>query len=41
MKKHRLPAIYSVKEYVDADGLMRYGVNLPARLVTKKMGFAN
>jgi putative ABC transport system substrate-binding protein len=27
-KKHRLPAIYSVKEYVDTGGLMSYGVNL-------------
>jgi ABC-type uncharacterized transport system substrate-binding protein len=28
-KKHRLPAIYTVKEYVDAGGLMSYGVSLP------------
>jgi putative ABC transport system substrate-binding protein len=28
-KKHRLPAIYTVKEYVEAGGLMNYGVNLP------------
>jgi putative ABC transport system substrate-binding protein len=27
--KHRLPAIYTVKEYVDAGGLMNYGVDLP------------
>jgi ABC-type uncharacterized transport system substrate-binding protein len=27
-KKHWLPAIYSVKEYVDTGGLMSYGVNL-------------
>ena len=28
-RKHRLPAIYTVKEYVDAGGLMNYGVDLP------------
>ena len=28
-KKHRLPAIYALKEYVNAGGLMSYGVNLP------------
>jgi len=26
--KHRLPAVYTVKEYVDAGGLMAYGPNL-------------
>jgi putative ABC transport system substrate-binding protein len=26
--KHRLPAVYTVKEYVDAGGLMAYGSNL-------------
>jgi len=26
--KHRLPAVYTVKEYVDAGGLMTYGPNL-------------
>jgi putative ABC transport system substrate-binding protein len=28
-KKHRLPTIATVKEYVDAGGLMSYGVNSP------------
>jgi putative ABC transport system substrate-binding protein len=28
-KKHRLPAIYTLKEYVDSGGLMSYGVSLP------------
>jgi ABC-type uncharacterized transport system substrate-binding protein len=28
-KKHRLPTIATVKEYVDAGGLMNYGVNMP------------
>ena len=27
--KHRLPAIYTVNEYVDAGGLMNYGVSVP------------
>ena len=27
--KHRLPAIYSTREFVDAGGLMAYGVNRP------------
>src|SRR4029077_9034095 len=27
--KHRLPAIYTVKDYVDAGGLVSYGVNFP------------
>jgi putative ABC transport system substrate-binding protein len=26
--KHRLPAVYTVKEYVDAGGLMSYGPNV-------------
>jgi len=26
--KHRLPAVYTVKEYVDAGGLMSYGANI-------------
>jgi putative ABC transport system substrate-binding protein len=26
--KHRLPAVYTVKEYVDAGGLVSYGPNL-------------
>jgi len=28
--KQRLPAVYTLKEYVDAGGLMSYGVSLPA-----------
>lgn len=28
--KQRLPAIYTLREYVDAGGLMSYGVSLPA-----------
>jgi putative tryptophan/tyrosine transport system substrate-binding protein len=28
-KKHRLPAMYTLKEYVDSGGLMSYGVSLP------------
>jgi putative ABC transport system substrate-binding protein len=27
--KYRLPAVYTLKEYVDAGGLLSYGVNLP------------
>ena len=27
--KHRLPAIYSSREFVDAGGLMSYGVSYP------------
>jgi putative ABC transport system substrate-binding protein len=27
--KHRLPAIYEVKEFVDAGGLMSYGPDIP------------
>jgi ABC-type uncharacterized transport system substrate-binding protein len=28
-KKHRLPTIYTVNEYVEAGGLMNYGVSVP------------
>jgi putative tryptophan/tyrosine transport system substrate-binding protein len=28
--KHRLPGVYTLKEYTDAGGLMSYGVSLPA-----------
>jgi putative ABC transport system substrate-binding protein len=27
--KHRLPAVYSWKDFVDAGGLMSYGLNVP------------
>jgi putative ABC transport system substrate-binding protein len=27
--KHRLPAVYGFREFVDAGGLMAYGVNVP------------
>jgi len=30
VKKQRLPAVYTLKEYVDSGGLMSYGVSLPA-----------
>jgi ABC-type uncharacterized transport system substrate-binding protein len=29
-KKHRLPAMYGFREFVDVGGLMAYGVNIPS-----------